>query len=688
MLARPAGEVPSNPLQEVLDKCEQRRAALQLPTHPVARMAMLAGAHTAMPWVDIRSFSPPAVPPSVPDCGICLVPIGGHRSAPGRLSSITLATSIPFLSTELDPTWRHAMARFFAVAHVDFVLTDNEPLMMLWQQYQLEAMHPVPLLEPEQLRKHVPPAIDIDSFPLPPDLQELIPSTLQRTHSIVPLTAHLESGYLCVAIAGIPAATVRGEINAALRRALKLTKIVYCSAEPERIQRIVSRQQAKRVDTAQMAKVVIAAIEARGTTAERPPETFELESLLAKAEATAEGEADDATAKDVLRLILLEGFTREASDVHVSRQEDFCWVRYREDGLLFDHEMTKRFPAALARPVINRIKTLSDLDIAASRGAHQDGRFALEFDGNKYELRVCANDNAYGDHAVIRVQNATRGVPTLKNLGFHERELELLQSAKDAANGFTLVCGATGSGKSTTLYSLIDTIDSERYKVITLEDPIEIRRPGIEQMAMNPDRGITFDRALKAVLRQDPDYVVVGEMRDAATAKEALVAAQTGHVVFSTLHANSACQAPGRFMYMQGVDQFIFVSVLHTIVAQSLVRTICQNCKQEEPLDELKIKAAGFPLKWFEGVKTVARGVGCPHCRQRGFRGRTGLYEALRVTQPVREAILAKATPHALEELLNAQGGETIMRQAGHLLAKGVISLQSASELVQTVTAE
>ena len=345
-------------------------------------------------------------------------------------------------------------------------------------------------------------------------------------------------------------------------------------------------------------------------------------------------EADnDAPIIKLVHSIVAQAIQQGASDIHVNPEEGDTRVLFRVDGVLMPAATVKR---KMATGVVSRIKILADLDISERR-VPQDGRFALTVDGRRVDIRVVTLPLVYGEGAVLRILDKSVVVDGLESLGMQDAELERFRAAVKRPNGAVLVTGPTGSGKSTTLYAALHLVNDGERSVLTIEDPVEQRIPGIKQMQIAPKAGVTFDVGLRSMLRADPDVIMVGEIRDRETAHIAVEAALTGHLVLSTLHTRDAPSALGRLIDM-GIEPFLVSSAVDCIVAQRLVRALCQHCKQPQKVPDSVLEEYGLAgAEPFEPV-------GCSRCSGSGYRGRVGLYEVMTVSERIRTLILERAS--------------------------------------------
>lgn len=371
-----------------------------------------------------------------------------------------------------------------------------------------------------------------------------------------------------------------------------------------------------------------------------------------------------------------------ASDIHLEPQEDRTRVRYRIDGIL--HEKLV-LPKNVHEALVSRIKILSGMKIDEKR-IPQDGRFTFRADGDEVDLRVSCLPTVHGEKIVMRLLKKTGGVPELPELGLRGRALANLQEAIARPHGIIIVCGPTGSGKTTTLYSAISKVSTSRVNIITLEDPVEYRIPGVNQVQVNPVAGLTFASGLRSFLRQDPNIIMVGEIRDNETADLAIQAALTGHLVFSTLHTNSASGALPRLLDMHA-EPFLLASSMTAIVGQRVGRRICPSCKgaytpDPEVIEDIK-NVLGKLWQPEDGQIKLYKGKGCPDCNNTGYLGRIGIFEVLPVTEKIGRLILERAPASQIEKQAVEEGMIT-MKQDGYLkVVEGITTIEEIKRVAQ-----
>ena len=396
--------------------------------------------------------------------------------------------------------------------------------------------------------------------------------------------------------------------------------------------------------------------------------------------AVVTGTDDDAPIVKLVNRVLSDAVRLRASDIHIEVERDSLRIRFRVDGLLRD-VMTA--PKRISTAVVSRIKIVSGLDIAERR-VPQDGRTRITVDGNAIDCRISTLPALHGEKVVIRLLTRGDDVPSLSSLGFEPRQLADFDAALHVPQGLILITGPTGSGKTNTLYSAIAAIKTPEKNIVTLEDPVEVQLPGITQVGVNVKTGMTFSAGLRSVLRQDPDIVLVGEVRDAETAELALTASMTGHLVLTTLHTNSAVAALTRLVDM-GAEPFLVASSLTAAIAQRLVRRPCSNCIAPYVPEPDTLAILGLRPQDLEGA-TPMRGTGCPQCGGTGYRGRTAVYELLVVDSALREVLMRDATETAVAAQARAGGMQTLRASALNKARRGETTFEEAIRVTHTDT--
>lgn len=389
----------------------------------------------------------------------------------------------------------------------------------------------------------------------------------------------------------------------------------------------------------------------------------------------------DAPIAKIVSTILEYAVNSRASDVHIEPEEDRLRVRYRIDGILYDK---LSLPRNVQDSLISRIKILAELKIDEHR-APQDGRFNFKIGQNEVDLRVSTIPTVKGEKIAMRLLRKSGGIPTLPDLGLNGVALKNLENAILRPHGIILVCGPTGSGKTTTLYSLLSRLNTTRINIVSLEDPVEYEIPGVNQVQINPAVGLTFASGLRAFLRQDPNIILVGEIRDKETDDLAIQAALTGHLVFSTLHTSNASSALPRLLDL-GAEPFLLASTVTAIVGQRIVRRICPHCKQsyvppQQLMDE--IKAALGKLYPATTEAKMFRGKGCEQCANLGYLGRVGIFEVLTVSEKISRLILELSDNMTIERQAMLEGMIT-MKQDGYLkVLQGLTTIEEVLRVAQ-----
>lgn len=389
-----------------------------------------------------------------------------------------------------------------------------------------------------------------------------------------------------------------------------------------------------------------------------------------KLKSITELNANDQHVVNAVEYLLHYAYSQRASDIHIEPKRDHSLIRFRIDGMLHNiHKMPKPVHPA----VISRVKTLARMDIAEKRRP-QDGRIKTEKDGKEIELRISTLPVAFGEKVVIRIFDPAVLIQDIESLGFLEREAGLFKSFIDAPYGLLLVTGPTGSGKTTTLYSALKSLSDSEFNITTIEDPVEMVCEEFNQTSIKPQIGITFASSLRTILRQDPDIIMVGEIRDFETADNAIQAALTGHLVLSTLHTNDAPSSIIRLLDL-GLPPFLINSTLVGVVAQRLVRKVCMHCAEEYYLSEDECRMAGLKYDSVKNIK-VFLGAGCTYCRGTGYFGRTGVFEVLEISEKIRSAIDKKTSPEVIRKIAGSEGFITLRECAITLMLKGTTTFE------------
>jgi len=393
-----------------------------------------------------------------------------------------------------------------------------------------------------------------------------------------------------------------------------------------------------------------------------------------EAELLMEQADKDAPIIKLVHSLIAQAVTQGASDIHINPQEGDTEVELRVDGVLHRAATVKR---RLTPSVVSRIKIMAELDISERRKP-QDGRFAVTVEGSRVDIRVVTLPLVHGEGVVLRILDGVTNVRELSSLGMQDRERDLMEAAIQRPHGAILVTGPTGSGKSTTLYAALSALGSGPRSVITIEDPVEARLPGIKQIQVSAKAGITFETGLRSMLRADPDVIMVGEIRDRPTAQIAIEAALTGHLVISTLHTRDAPSALSRLMDM-GIEPFLVSGAIDCVIAQRLIRLLCSHCKAPSTLPDSVLTRYGL-----QGVETW-QAVGCPRCGGSGYRGRIGVYEVMSVTEEMKSSLLRRKGMEEISALAERQGMRRLRDDGLEKVRAGLTSIEEIERMTASV---
>jgi type IV pilus assembly protein PilB len=496
------------------------------------------------------------------------------------------------------------------------------------------------------------PVVTLAETNIPPNVLEIVPQTMADIYKIMPVS--LKNNVLTVAMADPQNVAALDDLRNFL--GYDVRGAVSNLAD---VEQAIERHYADKQDSIE--DVIDQLKEAGLDKGGEEESTFDL--------ASDEEIASAAPVRKLLNMVLLLAIKDQASDVHFEPFEDEFKIRVRADGVLY--EMVPP-PRHLANAITTRIKVMAELDIAERR-LPQDGRIELNVGGNPVDLRVSVLPTMFGESVVMRVLDRTVVQLDLQKIGMDATILRRFRQIIRNPNGIVLVTGPTGSGKTTTLYSALNELNEVSTKVITTEDPIEYEIDGLIQVPVNPDIEVTFANVLRAILRHDPDVILVGEIRDYETAEIAIQSALTGHLVFSTLHTNDAPTAITRLRDM-GVQPFLITATLEAILAQRLVRKICTECRTEfEPSDELLMELQ-LPIDQARQY-SFYYGKGCARCNNSGYKGRTGIYELLEINDDVRDMITSDASVDDIRNFARTQGMTTLRESGLKLIFDGVTTI-------------
>jgi len=500
-------------------------------------------------------------------------------------------------------------------------------------------------------------AISLDDVRISQDLVKLIPRSLCERHCLIPLG--IEGNRLSIALADPTNVSAVDDV----RFLSNMDVDVYIATETA----IRAAIDTAYTSTTELEKIV----PLQEDEEDLKTSNIEIASLE---QAAVEVDTEKAGEKPVIRLInklFLEAVRRKASDIHIEPFESYSRIRFRIDGALYE---LMRLPPQLKSAIPTRIKVMSSLDISEKR-LPQDGRIQVRTRHKKIDIRVSVLPTMFGEKVVMRLLDQGATTPDLAALGFEEEQLKVFRTAASQPYGMVLVTGPTGSGKSTTLYAALSELNGPDVNISTVEDPVEYNMLGINQVQMKETIGLSFAAALRSLLRQDPDIIMVGEIRDQETAEIAIKAALTGHMVFSTLHTNDAPSSVSRLLHM-GIEPFLITAALSVVQAQRLVRVICENCAEaDDKITKEMILAAELPAHWIDTCKPM-RGKGCDRCAKTGYRGRQGIFEVMPVTERIREMVVKGANADQLKKAAIEEGMMTLRQSALLKFYRGETTLE------------
>ncbi len=492
--------------------------------------------------------------------------------------------------------------------------------------------------------------LNIDEYLIDESVIKMVPDKVARTHGIIPVFK--VGGTLTIATSDPSDILALDEIRSAAKTEIE---IVIC-AKPV-IKRAIDQYYGVGSSFSDVVKTIdVGAAVSKNKKTEDTPQSVE---TMGKA-------AEEAPVIKLVNMIIMKALEEKASDIHIEPEEDLLRIRNRVDGVM--HE-SSTLPKKVALAIASRVKIMAKIDIAESRKP-QDGKIRLKIESRDLDIRVSTFPTMHGENIVMRLLEQSKVILGLSDLGFEEETLKKLDVLIHKAYGMVLVTGPTGAGKTTTLYAALNTINTMDKNIITIEDPVEYQMTLIRQTQVNVKAGLTFATGLRSILRQDPDVILVGEIRDSETADIAVQSSLTGHLVFSTIHTNDAAGAIARLLDMQ-IEPFLISSALIGVVAQRLVRTICKKCKESYKVDEEVMKKLGVKTE----NATFFRGKGCSECRGLGYGKRIGIYELLLVDEPIRRLIIKKASADEIKAYAQKNGMISMRMDGIRKAEKGLTTL-------------
>jgi type IV pilus assembly protein PilB len=498
---------------------------------------------------------------------------------------------------------------------------------------------------------HKVPYVDLTDMTIPPSVVELVPESVARENVILPMAQ--ENGALKIIMSDPTDFDTIQKLQFILNKDVQPV-LAPREAIVEAINRHYGQTETESVDS-MLSEFTDTAIDFTETSS---------------AAAAAAADDSDAPVIKLCNLMIQEAISLRASDIHIEPFADRVRIRYRIDGMLVERDSP---PRRLLAPIVARLKVMGGIDISEKRRP-QDGRIKMTVHGKHFDLRVSILPTVHGQSVVMRILDRSNISVNIRDLGFGEEDYQRFQNVIKRPNGILLVTGPTGSGKTTTLYAALNELNRPDRKIITAEDPVEYYLPGINQAEVKHQIGLDFQRIIRAMLRQAPNIILVGEIRDRETADIAIQASLTGHMVFSTLHTNDAPSAITRMVDI-GVQPFLVASSVVAILAQRLVRVICTKCKEPDSPPAAEITAAGIKPEQLAGANFM-RGRGCNHCNHSGYRGRIGIYEMLRMTSKLREMTFNRAPAQEIRRASRAGGMRTLLEDGVAKALKGSTTLE------------
>ncbi|MDW8106146.1 MAG: ATPase, T2SS/T4P/T4SS family [Armatimonadota bacterium] len=522
------------------------------------------------------------------------------------------------------------------------------------------------------------PFVDLDRVQPEPSAVNVVKEHIARRYNVIPVKKEGNTLYLAMAdpsnVMAIedvrvnsrcvvrPVIAAPGAIEDAIRKAYGGSAVASDGATPATAEGSAPMRQQDFRGTVMMD---ITAYSARGDVEEDEKAVLR--------------EVEEGPIVRVADMIIRQAINERASDIHIEPQARNLRIRFRIDGVL--HEILT-LPKYVQAPLISRYKIMAEMNIAEKR-LPQDGRIPIRHQNKEYDLRVSSIPTPHGEKIVMRILDKTSVLLGLNKLGFTPETQARLEELIMQPQGMVLSTGPTGSGKTTTQYSILHKLNSVEKNILTIEDPIEYQLPGIAQVQVNRKAGLTFANALRAFLRQDPDIIMVGEMRDLETAEIAIEAALTGHLVLSTLHTNDAPSAVIRMIDM-GVEPYLIAATVTGVLAQRLARRVCQHCKEPREIPAADLRAFGFQVEDPDQMVTIWEGVGCEHCRYRGYSGRIGIFELMVVNDEIAELIVRRAPLSDIKEAAKANGMKELREDGLIKVLEGITTPDEVRRVVFT----
>lgn len=489
------------------------------------------------------------------------------------------------------------------------------------------------------------PFVDLNEYQVDKEVISMVPDDLCRRNQLLPLS--IVNGRITVAMANPKNFAAIDDVSASTGM-----PVIPMVAMPSQVKDAINRYLRANAELTELSHEIAA---------------------TAKKEVDLESDSgeDASPVARFVSLLINQAIDDHCSDIHIEPQEDGLLVRYRIDGVL---HVFQKAPKAMTQGVISRIKVMSDMDIGERRKP-QDGRITVKHNGQKVDLRVAALPTVWGEKIVMRILSTPSGNLKVEDLNFSQRNFDVFSKAYNRPYGLVLVTGPTGSGKSTTLYATLGDVARPEINIITVEDPVEFRMRGINQVQVNNKAGMTFAAALRSILRADPDVVLIGEIRDQETANIAIEASLTGHLVLSTLHTNDAPSAVTRLTEM-GVEPFLLSSSLAAVMAQRLARRLCKKCKRQDTATEAELRTLGVPHMPDTPLPKIWRPVGCRECANTGYSGRVAIQQVMGVDSTMEDLIARGATSIDIDKAAKEQGMTTLRKDGWQKALQGITSVE------------
>lgn len=611
------------------------------------------------------AFNPTILGPSpiqvtLPPIGVPLLPITI------REGEITIASSVPGLNQLLEMGEFHLLNRFWGVPRINTVWCEPAQLRDVIRSLGVQCSTEVATIEaPVGIKNGRLPWIDLDSIPPSDKINQWFSPVLQRKYNAAPV--YCSKRILTLAVSKLLDPRVKAEVEGALRHRFTIHQVLV---DEMALQHFITASESRAINTSGIVKAMLT-VERGG----RGSENLEIIHADKLHQIGSRHQEDEQAVIKFVHSILYKAVDMGASDIMFQEFPHRLRVRYKVDGDWFDEN--GEFPGHIARQVISRIKVISGLEIQYVR-LPQDGTFPVKIGDQRYDFRVNTSHQASGEQAVLRLQCDQRSIKTLVELGMPGRYIQAIDEMMNGDHGLLILCGPTGSGKSTTIYSILKSLDAVKNNILTAESPIEIFIESISQTQIEDGSPYSYAMWARGILRQAPDIVMMGEIRDEESVDALMRLSSSGHRAISTLHTNSVCEVPNRFLLFNA-QPFMVADSLKLAISQRLVKKICPRCYVEEavPLEE-RLIALGINPKWLAQTSVLRRGRKCEFCRNTGVSGRKAIFEVLIVDTDVKVAIQENAPAVHLRNIMAAKGESSLFEKAIREAAAGVISLEEA----------